>query len=264
MQRAFDSEDIIYSVLKYLERKDLKNAAMTCSWLACHALNILWSKRSSLVSLIMCLPQDTLEIEGDTIRADSQAPKLSISGLVLQRLFEQFLPTTLFPNLYAFGSHALRESSSDLSLVRMFMSPGLEELFLDVSAHFPTYEVEQFLGTLPIEAHGLRQFSISIDRGTTAFLPSLGKLPKLIALTVDVCLVRQAITNIQQARCLNILNLSLRGSSYDGGVMALELSSLEHISLSYLLLVTADNNVFTHGGRPCFMHAYIRWRGLLW
>jgi hypothetical protein len=67
MHRAFDSEDIIYSVLKYLKRKDLKNVAMTCSWLAGHALNILWSKRLSLVSVIMCLPHDTLEIKDDTI-----------------------------------------------------------------------------------------------------------------------------------------------------------------------------------------------------
>ncbi|KIK34253.1 hypothetical protein CY34DRAFT_17846 [Suillus luteus UH-Slu-Lm8-n1] len=219
MHRAFDSEDIIYSVLNYLERKDLKNVAMTCSWLAGHALNILWSKRSSLVPLIMCLPQDTLEIKDDTIFLSREptpsewvrlqinasrvrrlivpdpdsnealwiyrSPKLSVSGLVLQRLFEQFPPTTLFPNLCAFGSHALWESSSDLSLVRMFMSPGLEEVLLDVSARFTTHEVEQFLGALPIEAHGLRQLSIWIDRGATAFLPSFGKLPKLIALTVD-------------------------------------------------------------------------------
>ncbi|KAG1769359.1 hypothetical protein EDD22DRAFT_966986 [Suillus occidentalis] len=142
MHHTFDSEDIIYSVLKYLKRP---------------ALDILWSKRSSLVSLIMRLPQDTLEIKDDTIHlsreptpsewgrlrinasrvrrlivpdSDSQealwtyrAPKLSVSGLVLQRLFEQFPPATLFPNLCAFGSHALRESSSDLSLVRLFMSP---------------------------------------------------------------------------------------------------------------------------------------------
>ncbi|KIK31826.1 hypothetical protein CY34DRAFT_19531 [Suillus luteus UH-Slu-Lm8-n1] len=163
------------------------------------------------------------------------APKLSVSGLVLQRLFEHFPPATLFPNLCALGSHALRESSSDLSLVRMFMSPRLEELLFDVSARFTTHEVEQFLGALPIEAHGLRQLSISIDRGAMVFLPSFGKLPKLMALTIfgiDVCLTRQVITNIQQARCLNTLKLSLRGSSYDGGVMALELSSLEHLSLS--------------------------------
>jgi hypothetical protein len=123
----------------------------------------------------------------------------------------------------------------------MFISPGLEELLLCVSARFTTYEVERFHGALPIEAHGLRQLSISIDRGATAFLQSFGKLPKLIALTVDVCLARQVITNIEQAQCLNTLKLSLRSSSYDGGVMGLELSSLEHLSLSYLLLDTVPS-----------------------
>jgi hypothetical protein len=117
------------------------------------------------------------------------------------------------------------------------MSPGLEALLLDISGRFPTHEVEQFLGALPVEAHGLRQLSISTDHGATAFVvpPSLGKLPKLITLAirgVDVCLTRQAITNIQQARCLNTLILSLRETSYDGGVMALELSSLERLFLS--------------------------------
>jgi hypothetical protein len=102
----------------------------------------------------------------------------------------------------------------------MFMSPGLEELLLDVSACFTIYEVEQFIGALPIEVHGLCQLSISIAHGATAFLPSFGKLPKLIALTINVCLARQAITNIEQAQCLNTLNLSLCDGSYDGCVMA--------------------------------------------
>ena len=170
MHRAFDSEDIIYSVLNYLKRKDfkLKNVAMTCSSLAAPALDFLWSEHSSLAPLIMCLPSDTLEITDRTIVSEVYHlnldltmltmlsnlqnltgeptpnewarvrlnasrvrrisdwdpvsynffyPKLRVSGLVLRKLFEQFPPTTLFPNLYAFGSHALRESSSDLSLV---------------------------------------------------------------------------------------------------------------------------------------------------
>ncbi|KAG2757582.1 hypothetical protein P692DRAFT_20824410 [Suillus brevipes Sb2] len=166
-------------------------------------------------------------------------PKLSVTGLVLRRLFEQFPLATLFPNLCVFNSHALRENSSDLSLVRKFMSPILEALLLDVSTHLPTHEVEQVLGAIPIEAHDLRELSILMDDGARAFavLPSFGQLPKLIELTinrVDVCLTRQAITNIQQARCLNSLSLSLSlpGTSYDGGVMALELSRLERLSLS--------------------------------
>jgi hypothetical protein len=160
----------------------------------------------------------------------------NISGLVLKRLFEQFPPVALFPNLYSFDSLALGESSSDLPLVRKFMSPELESLCLDASAQFPTHEVEQFLVALPSEAHCLRELSISVDNGDMpiAVLPSFGKLPKLITLSIrraDV-LTRQAITNIQQARCLKTLNLSLHGTSHDGGVIALELSSLERLSLS--------------------------------
>jgi hypothetical protein len=74
----------------------------------------------------------------------------NVSGLVLRRLFEQFPPATLFPNLCAFDSLALGESSSDLSLVRELMSPGLEALLLDISTHFPTHEVDLFFGALPM------------------------------------------------------------------------------------------------------------------
>jgi hypothetical protein len=117
------------------------------------------------------------------------------------------------------------------------MSPGLEALSLDVSGNLPTHEMDSFFDALPTESHGLRQLSISVDNGrmTFAVLPSFGKLPKLFALTirgVDVCLTRKAITNIHQARYLNTLELSLHGTSYDGDAMALELSSLEHLSLS--------------------------------
>jgi hypothetical protein len=69
MHRAFDSEDIVYSVLKHLKSSptDLMNAAMTCSRLAGPALDILWSEQSSFVPLVMCLPEDTLEITDKTI-----------------------------------------------------------------------------------------------------------------------------------------------------------------------------------------------------
>ncbi|KAG1758877.1 hypothetical protein EDD22DRAFT_996804 [Suillus occidentalis] len=224
MHRALESEDIIYAVLEHVKYSstDLLNIAMTCSRFAGPVLDILWSEQSSLVPLIMCLPQDAWEVENQTINfsrepapkpsAVSLHPKLSVSGLVLRKLFEQFPPATLFPNLFVFDSYALRESRSDLSLVRKFMSPGLETLVLDISAHFPTHEVEQFLCALPIEAHGLRQLSISMVAWPLQFL--------------------RAITNIQQARCLNTLMLSLHGTSYVSGVMALELSSLEHLVLS--------------------------------
>ncbi|KIK33152.1 hypothetical protein CY34DRAFT_813812 [Suillus luteus UH-Slu-Lm8-n1] len=270
MHRAFKSEDIIYSVLKYLKRKDLKNVAMTCRDLSAPARNILWSKRTSMVSLITCLPQDAWELKDYTINLTREPtpsewglfqtnasrvrrlivlnpdrcmpwqkrriPKINVSGL-LPRLLEQFPPATLFPNLCSFDSRALRESSSDLSLVRKFMSPRLEALIVHVSATVPPYEVEQFIGALAIEGHGLRQLSISMDDGEMAFavLPNFEYLPKLIELAihgVDVSLTRQTITNIQQLRCLKTLKLSLLGTCCDGGVVALELSSLESLSLS--------------------------------
>jgi hypothetical protein len=69
MHRAFYSEDIIYSVLTHLKFSptDLKNVAMTCSTLARPALDILWSEQSSLVPLIMCLPEDARKIMDRTI-----------------------------------------------------------------------------------------------------------------------------------------------------------------------------------------------------
>jgi hypothetical protein len=68
MHRAFDFDDIIYSVLKYLKGEDLINVAMTCHpRLLAPALNILWFKRTSLVSLIACLPQDAWVIVDRTI-----------------------------------------------------------------------------------------------------------------------------------------------------------------------------------------------------
>jgi hypothetical protein len=161
-----------------------------------------------------------------------------VSDLVLRRLFERFPPATLFPNLCAFDSEALLKYRSDISLVGGFMSPGLETLSLDVSAQFLIHEVEQFLAALPVKARSLRQLSMSRDGGDMAFavLPSFGNLPKLIALSihgVDVCMTRQAITNIQQARYLTTLELGLHGTAYDhdGGVTALELSSLERLAL---------------------------------
>ncbi|KAG1759469.1 hypothetical protein EDD22DRAFT_955869 [Suillus occidentalis] len=294
MHRAFDFDDIIYSVLKYLEGKDLKNVAMTCRMLSAPALNILWFKQTSLVSLITCLPQDAWVIVDRTIhyparlgepdpedewhivertmnltRAPTPSewerfqiyasrvrrlivpeldpipwakdvpkfPQINVNATVLRRLFEQFPAATLFPNLCSFDSRALRKSSSDLSLVRKFMSPRLEALNVHVSATVPPHEVEQFIGALAIEAHGLRQLSLSLDDGLQGFavLPNFGMLPKLFELTihaVDASLTRQTITNIQQLRCLKTLKLSLIGTCCNGGVMALELSSLESLSLS--------------------------------
>ncbi|KIK43134.1 hypothetical protein CY34DRAFT_804136 [Suillus luteus UH-Slu-Lm8-n1] len=273
MHRAFDFDDIIYSVLKYLKGEDLINVAATCHpRLSAPALNILWFERTSLVSLIACLPQDAWAIVDRTINLTREPtpsewerfqtyasrvrrlivpeldplpwakdfpklPQIHVSATVLRRLFEQFPADTLFQNLCSFDSRALQKSSSDLSLVRKFMSPRLEALNVHVSATVPPHEVEQFIGALAIEAHGLRQLSLSLNNGLQSFavLPNFGMLPKLFELTirgVDASLTRQTITNIQQLRCLKTLKLSLLGTCCNGGVMALELSSLESLSLS--------------------------------
>ncbi|KIK34644.1 hypothetical protein CY34DRAFT_17576 [Suillus luteus UH-Slu-Lm8-n1] len=177
MHRAFDSENIIYSVLKHLKfsPKDLKNVAMTCSRLAGPALNILWSEQSSLAPLIMCLPHDTRKSMDSTIHLSreptpSEWERLRMNASRVRRFSEpphfywRFPPATFFPNLCAFDPQALQQYRSDIPLIRKFMSPGLEALLLDVSTYFPMHKVERFLGALPVEAH---------------VLPSFGKLPKL-------------------------------------------------------------------------------------
>ncbi|KAG1767655.1 hypothetical protein EDD22DRAFT_1005324 [Suillus occidentalis] len=175
MHRVFDSEDTIHSVLKHLKfsPKDLKNVVMTCSRLAGPALNILWSEQSSLVPLIMCLPHDTRKFVDSTIHLSreptpSEWERLRMgasrvrSGLASRRLFKQFPPATLFPNLCASDPQALQQYRSDIPLIWKFMSPGLEALLLKASAYFPTHKAERFLGALSIEAHGLCQLSISM------------------------------------------------------------------------------------------------------
>jgi hypothetical protein len=72
MHRAFDSEDIIYSVLEYLKSSpnDLKNLAVTCSRLSGPALDILWAEQSGFGPLFMCLPRDLRKYDGRTIVSD--------------------------------------------------------------------------------------------------------------------------------------------------------------------------------------------------
>ncbi|KIK43157.1 hypothetical protein CY34DRAFT_82326 [Suillus luteus UH-Slu-Lm8-n1] len=267
MHQAFYSDDIVYSILKHLRFSptSVKNVAMTCSSLAAPALDFLWSEHSSLAPLIMCLPSDTLEITDRTINLTGEPtpnewarvrlnasrvrrisdwdpvsynffyPKLRVSGLVLRKLFEQFPPATLFPNLCAFNSNALEESCSDLMLVREFLSPALEALWLDAGS-FSMDEMDSFFDALPEEADGLRELSISVDNGEmpTEVLEVFGELPRLIKLSlcgVDV-LTRQALTNIQQARGLKTLKLAFPDEvSCEGGFRALEFSSLEHLFL---------------------------------
>ncbi|KAG1798191.1 uncharacterized protein HD556DRAFT_1534939 [Suillus plorans] len=283
MHRVFECDDIIYAVLQHVKSSatDLVNVAMTCSRLADPALNILWSEQSSLAPLIMCLPQDTLEvtengvdhtvhfsreptpIEWERLRMNASRvrrlvsthgftdvlkprrgepsfiPDPDVSDHVLQRLFAWSRPATLFPNLCELHFEAvfgLLEHSSKFWLLRQFISPGLQALRFDVTG-IPTPEVEQLFAALPAEAHGLRQLTVSAGDGTTALTvpPSLGKLPKLIELAIfgiDVCLTRQTIANIQQARCLQSLKLKLCGTSCDAGGIPLELPSLKTLYIS--------------------------------
>ncbi|KAG1803129.1 uncharacterized protein BJ212DRAFT_1304691 [Suillus subaureus] len=273
MHRALESEDIIYSVLEHVKSSamDLVNVAMTCSTLAGPALNILWSTQSSLAPLIMCLPQDTWEvaenqtidlsreptpIEWERLRMNASRvrrihingissalppkPHLTLSGRALQRIFEQFPPAILFPNLHALDFEAicnLPGCSSKFLLLRQFMSPNLECLSFDVPGGVQTYEVEQLLGAFPAEAYGLRELIIRTNHCATTFTvpPSFGKLPKLIRLAIegiDVGLTRQTITNIQpQAQCLQSLTLTLRGTSCDVGGMPFEFHGLWHLCL---------------------------------
>jgi hypothetical protein len=69
MHRAFDSDDIVYSILEHLNwpLRNLRNVAMTCTRLAGPALNVLWSEQSTLFPLIKCLPKDALSVTNKTI-----------------------------------------------------------------------------------------------------------------------------------------------------------------------------------------------------
>ncbi|KAG1803928.1 uncharacterized protein HD556DRAFT_617498 [Suillus plorans] len=309
MHRIFEFDDIIYAVLQHVKSSgtDLVNVAMTCSRLADSALNILWSKQSSLAPLIMCLPQDTWEVteteQGHIVRSsrdptptewerlrmnasrvrrlvgshgftdtlrlprgESFIPDPDVSGHVLQRLFAWSRPATLFPNLCELHFDAvfsLLECSSRSWLLRQFISPGLQALRFDVIG-IPTHKSEQWLATIHAETHGLRQLTVSADDGDTALtVPSLGKLPKLIRLAIfgiDVCLTRQTIANIQQARCLQSLKLKLFGTSCDAGGIPLELPSLKTLHLSGGSLPQCTH-FLRQVTTPRLSHIDIRYRG---
>jgi hypothetical protein len=87
MHRALECEDIIYAVLEHVKYSstDLLNIAMTCSRFAGPVLDIIWSEQSSLVPLIMCLPQDTWEVENQTIV--SEVYHLSLDSTMLTVLY---------------------------------------------------------------------------------------------------------------------------------------------------------------------------------
>ncbi|KAG2072793.1 hypothetical protein BDR04DRAFT_1152895 [Suillus decipiens] len=267
MHRALQTEDIIYTVLEYLRPSgtDLVNVAMTCRTLGELALDMIWFEQRSLIPLILCLPRDTWEITEDrTInflreptltewgRLEKNASRvcrlimdpsfplqLHASPHVLQRLFERFSPTKLFPKLCALDVGPMLDPvdcSTRFLLLRRFLSSKLEGLRFDIPGGILTDEAEQFFDALPAEAYGLRQLTLSASCGTTPsqVLPSLGKLPKLMKLTIhgiDVSLTRAIVTNIQQVWGLQTLILHLYGTYCDEGGMPLELHGLKILAL---------------------------------
>ncbi|KAG1892983.1 uncharacterized protein F5891DRAFT_68722 [Suillus fuscotomentosus] len=74
-----------------------------------------------------------------------------IIGHVLKRLFEQFPPTTLFPNLCELHFEAvfgLLEHSSKFWLLRQFISPRLQALRFDVTG-IPMHKWRNYLLLFP-------------------------------------------------------------------------------------------------------------------
>ncbi|KAG1832342.1 hypothetical protein DFJ58DRAFT_870672 [Suillus subalutaceus] len=229
MHRDLESEDIIYAVLEHVKSsvKDLVNMAMTCSTLAGPTLDILWSEQSSLAPLIMCLPQDTWKVAKDqTIDLYRELAPTEWEHLRMnasRRIFKQFPPATHFPNLCALDFEAIfgrSKCSSRFLLLRQFMLPGLEVLRFDIPGGVPTYEVEQLLDCS--SRRSVRPAS-TVDIGGPWYhdFYSSPEFQKAV----------QTIINIQQARCLQTLMLTLCGTSNDAGGMPLELHSLKHLCL---------------------------------
>jgi hypothetical protein len=86
MHRAFDSEDIIHSILAYLKSspKDLKTLAVTCSRLSGPALDSLWAEQYSFGRLFMCLTPDLRKFVGPTIV--SEVYYLNLDSTILTML----------------------------------------------------------------------------------------------------------------------------------------------------------------------------------
>ncbi|KAG1747292.1 hypothetical protein EDD22DRAFT_958260 [Suillus occidentalis] len=196
MHHALKIYGIIDAILQHLESSttDLVNVAMTCSKFSDPALNILWREQSSLAPLIISLPQDNWKVfsrkplltEWERVRINAsrirrlvsnfnhsrvKAPPVP-SGPVLQQLFALFPPARLFPNLFAlrFGAVSnLPEFRANFLLLRQFFLLGLETLAFNIPVDVPTSEVEQLLGALSTEASDLRELSIMVDNGLSAY-----------------------------------------------------------------------------------------------
>ncbi|KAG1731995.1 uncharacterized protein EDB91DRAFT_1226799 [Suillus paluster] len=273
MHPALLVDDIVHAILQNVTRAtDVIKFASTCSAISSPALDILWCTQSNLGPLIMCLPEDTWKVGNDNLIRLSREPlptewervRINASRIrklvsnpighrkrpptphrdVLQQLFAQFPPTSLFPNLVALDFQVvfdLAEFSANFSLLRQFLSPGLEMLAFCVPLGLPAHEVQQLVDAFPAEASGLRQLVISAKSGDSPChidLP-LNKLGKLITLDVirNVCLTRHSIADIGRMRSLQVLALTLHEES---GVledsrltgMPVELSALDRLTLT--------------------------------
>ncbi|KAG1729616.1 uncharacterized protein EDB91DRAFT_1338973 [Suillus paluster] len=273
MHRALLVDDIVRAILQNVTSSatDVINFASTCSAISSPALDTLWCTQSNLGPLIMCLPQDTWKVGDDNLIHFSREPlptewqrvRMNASRIrklvgnlighskcpptphrrILQRLFAQFPPTSLFPNLITLDFEVvfdLAEFSSNFLLLRQFLSPRLEMLAFSVPLGLPAHEVGQLVDAFPVEASGLRQLVISADYSDSPChidLP-LNKLAKLILLDVirGVCLTGHSIADIGRLRSLQVLALTLHEGS---GVLQdsrstdtpVELSALNRLGL---------------------------------
>ncbi|KAG1813058.1 hypothetical protein EV424DRAFT_1557643 [Suillus variegatus] len=272
MHNALRVNEIVYAILQHVKssKSDLRNMAMTCSAFSNLALDMLWSQQDSLAPLTQCLPRDTWKVWWDDFMDFSREPlpteweRVRInaarirelvftgntsrspnpSGQIIQQLFELFPPAVLFPRLRTLHFNTVsrhwRNFSSELSLLRQFLSPRLERLAYYIESRVPMREVEQLFDAIFTQAPGLQQLSLHSAHKLSACPSKVPKLPKKLNVlsigTLRMDLMKQIIPDIQHLRSLQTLTLAL-GKSVDmvfqpPGGMPLELSTLKHLYLT--------------------------------
>ncbi|KAG1724347.1 hypothetical protein EDB19DRAFT_2043511 [Suillus lakei] len=264
MHRALLIHDIVSTILIHVTSPtDLINFARTCSAVSDTPLDILWRQQSNLTPLIMCLPEDTWEIQEDNYIRFTREPlpmewervRINASRIrrficndrrshlmrlpkldnrIVQQLFALFAPTELFPNLNTLHFDAVFNRlryGSDFQLLRRFFSARLEKLFFNLPSAAAAHEVEGLVGFLAAEAPGLRQLSITVHHGLAVSyfalprsLEGISKLNRLDVGAVDVRLAMYSLANIQHWRALQFLTLILQeGSSPMGNPASLDM-----------------------------------------
>ncbi|KAG1733817.1 hypothetical protein EDB19DRAFT_1729746 [Suillus lakei] len=273
MHSALPINDIAYLILETFRPSpsDLVYVAQTCRGLVDPALDILWSRMSSLALLIMYLPRDTWEVKHDTIHFTreplpmewaslvsnaSRVRKLALnddcdehstmphaSEHVLESLYLRIPPKSLFPGLCALEFETIAEQSelsSNFRLLRQFFSPRLEHLVFDVQQHVPTDEVERLVNALPwkhMTCVSLQYRRTRVPRPLESLRVS-DNCKGFVALAIegiDVGLTRRTIANIRRAQHQHTLIFALGGTSHDAGGMPIALPSLEHLDPVSLL-----------------------------